>query len=119
MSKNIVRDKSFRFAVDEVNICRNLRENRKESVLSGQLLKSGSFVGASIRESEHAESRNDSIHKMAIAQKEINETIYGLELLFDTGYITTTEFETLNSEALQLIKRITSIIKTAKINLRK
>ncbi|WP_316928177.1 four helix bundle protein [Cyclobacterium marinum] len=76
MKENIVKSKSFTFAVKTVRIYQFLCEQRKEFILSKQLLRSGTSVGAMIRESEHAESRKDFIHKLAIAQKEINETIY-------------------------------------------
>ena len=81
MKENIVKVKSFSFAVRIVKLYRHLCEAKKEFVLSKQLLRSGTSVGAMIRESEHSESKPDFIHKMAIAQKEINETIYWLELL--------------------------------------
>jgi four helix bundle protein len=71
-------------------------------------------VGAMIREAEHAETKNDFKHKMAIAQKEINETIYWLELLKETDYLTKEQFESINRDAIEIIKRITSIIKTTK-----
>ena len=85
--------------------------------MSKQILKCGTSVGAMVREAEHSESKADFIHKMAIAQKEINETIYWLELLHVTEYISNQEFESINIDALELIKMITSSIKTAKKNL--
>jgi four helix bundle protein len=74
-------------------------------------------VGAMVREAEHAESKYDFKHKMAIAQKEINETLYWLELLHATNYITKEEFESVNTDAVEIIKLITSIIKTTKSNI--
>jgi len=91
-----------------------LCEKKKEFVLSKQILRSGTSVGAMVRESEHAESKNDFVHKMAIAQKEINETLYWLELLNATEYLSTAENKSLNSDAVEIIKMITSSIKTAK-----
>ncbi len=70
-----------------------------------------------VREAEHAESKYDFKHKMAIAQKEINETLYWLELLHATNYITKEEFESVNTDAVEIIKLITSIIKTTKSNI--
>ena len=90
---------------------------KKEYVLSKQLLRSGTSVGAMVREVEHAETKKDFIHKMAIAQKEINETLYWLELLKETDYLSTTEFESLNANAVEIIKLITSIIKSTKANI--
>ena len=72
-----------------------------------------------VREAEHSESKADFVHKMAIAQKEINETIYWLELLFSTDFLNKEQFESINSDAIELIKMITSIIKTTKANISK
>ena len=114
MKENIVKVKSFSFAVRIVKLYRHLCETKKEFVLSKQLLRSGTSVGAMIRESEHSESKPDFIHKMAIAQKEINETIYWLELLKETDYLTLDQYENINTDAVELIKLITAIIKTTK-----
>jgi len=92
MRENVVKDKSFGFAVRVVKLYQFLCEQKKEYVLSKQLLRSGTSVGAMIREAEHAETKNDFKHKMGIAQKEINETIYWLELLHKTDYLTTDQF---------------------------
>jgi len=75
MKKNIVKDKSFRFAVRVVRLYQYLCGEKKEFVLSKQLLRSGTSVGAMVREAEHGETKADFKHKMAIAQKEINETL--------------------------------------------
>ena len=75
MKENIIKDKSFDFAVRIVNLYKHLVEVKKEFTISKQMLRSGTSVGALVRESEHAESKNDFVHKMAIAQKEINETL--------------------------------------------
>ncbi|MBW2962086.1 four helix bundle protein [Mesonia aestuariivivens] len=117
MKKNIVKDKSFEFAVRIVKLYQYLCEQKKEFVLSKQLLRSGTSVGAMLREAEHAETKKDFIHKMAIAQKEINETIYWLELLKATNYLTSEEFMSLNNKAVEIIKLITTIIKTTKTNI--
>ena len=117
MNKGILKDKSFKFAVRIVNLYKYLCEELKEFILSKQVLRSGTSVGAMIREAEHSESIPDFIHKMAIAQKEINETIYWLELLVETEYISNKEFESINADATEVIKMITSSIKTAKSKL--
>ena len=83
-------------------------------MLSKQLLRSGTSIGAMVRESEHAESKVDFVHKLSIAQKEINETLYWLELLFETKYITLKEYESISADAVELIKLLTSSIKTVK-----
>jgi four helix bundle protein len=94
-----------------------LTQDKKEFILSKQLLSSGTSVGAMVREAEHAESKPDFIHKMAIAQKEINETIYWLELLKATDFLNADLFKSLNEDATEIIKLITSSIKTAKASI--
>jgi four helix bundle protein len=85
MKKNIVKDKSFDFAIRIVKLYQYLTTEKNEYILSKQLLRSGTSVGAMVRESEHAQSKADFIHKLSIAQKESNETLYWLELLTKTG----------------------------------
>ena len=113
---NIVRTKSFSFAIRIVKLYKFLIGKNSEFVLSKQLLRSGTAIGAMIREADFAESRADFIHKTAIAQKECNETLYWLELLYETDYITQTQYDSINQNAVELMKLITSIIKTAKAN---
>ncbi len=118
MKENIIKQKSFVFAVRIVKLYQYLCENKKEFTLSKQLLRSGTSVGAMIREAEYAESKLDFIHKMAIAQKEINETIYWLELLQSTEYLSKDQFRNINTDAVEIIKLITSIIKTTKARIK-
>lgn len=118
MKENIVKNKSFEFAIRVVKLYQFLCDQQKEFVLSKQLLRCGTSVGAMVREAEHAETKKDFIHKMAIAQKEINETMYWLELLQQTQYLNNEQFESVNNDALEIIKLITSIIKTAKTNIK-
>ena len=82
--------------------------------MSKQLMRSGTSIGAMICEAAFAESKNDFVHKMAIAQKEINETLYWLELLTSSKYLNTKQFESINTDAVEIIKLITTSIKTAK-----
>ena len=117
MKENIVKLKSFAFAVRVVKLYQFLCSEKKEYVLSKQLLRSGTSVGAMVREAEHAETKNDFKHKMGIAQNEINETIYWLELLKETDYLTTEQFESIKNDAVEIIKLITTIIKTTKSNI--
>jgi|SRR5690606_9260565 len=119
MSENVVKNISFGFAVRIVKLYRYLCEEKREFVMSKQLLRAGTSVGAMVREAEHAESKADFKHKMGIAQKEINETIYWLELLKETDYLTNEQFESMNNDAIEIIKLITAIIKTTKTNLTK
>lgn len=114
MKNNIVRNKSFDFAIRIVKLYQYLNNNKKEFILAKQLLRSGTSVGAMIREAEHAESKSDFIHKFAIAQKEANETVYWLELLKATDYLSEKEFENIYDDAITILKLITSIIKTSK-----
>ena len=117
MKENVIKNKSFNFAVGVVKLYKYLCHNKKEFVMSKQLLRSGTSVGAMVREAEHAESKSDFKHKMAIAQKEINESIYWLELLKETEYLNQDEFDSLNSDAVEIIKLVTSIIKTTQSKL--
>lgn len=117
MRENVVKNKSFAFAVRIVKLYQYLCEQKKEFVLSKQLLRSGTSVGAMIREAEHAETKNDFKHKMGIAQKEINETIYWLELLKETDYLSIEQFENINSDAIEIIKLVTAILKSTKTNI--
>jgi four helix bundle protein len=114
MKDNIVKDKSFDFAIRIIRLYQYLNSNKKEFVLSKQLLRSGTSIGAMIREAEHAESKNDFIHKFAIAQKEANEVVYWLELLKATDYLNEKEFENIYEDAITILKLITSILKTSK-----
>jgi four helix bundle protein len=117
MKSSNIRDKSFVFSIRIVNLYKYLVDKKKEFVLSKQLLRSGTAVGALVREAEFGESKKDFIHKFSIAQKEINETIYWLELLYHTGFIAEKEFSSINIDAIELIKIITAIIKNSKRNI--
>ena len=119
MKENVVKNKSFDFAIRIVRLYQYLITNKKEFVLSKQLLRSGTSVGSMVREAEHAESKPDFIHKMAIAQKEINESLYWLELLTKTDYITDKQFTSIEKDAVEILKLLTSIIKTTKANTKK
>lgn len=112
--ENVVKNKSFAFSIRIVRLFQFLTEHQKEFILSKQLMRSGTSVGAMIREAEHAETKKDFQHKMAIAQKEINETMYWLELLKETDYLTEQQFNSVYADAVEIIKLLTSIIKSAK-----
>ena len=112
--ESVIKNKSFCFAIRIVKLYQYLTNDKKEYVLSKQLLRSGTSVGAMIYEAEYAESTPDFIHKLNIAQKETNETLYWLELLKETDYLSETEFNSINTDAVEVIKLITSIIKTTK-----
>jgi len=112
--RNIIKDKSFAFAIDIVKIYQQLIEKQKEYVLSKQLLRSGTAVGALVREAQNAESKADFIHKLAIAQKECDECLYWIELLIEAKYVTGSEIETIQVKATELLKMIRSAIVTLK-----
>ena len=114
MRENIIKIKSFSFASRVVNLYKILSLERKEFVLSKQFLRSGTSVGANVREALNAESQADFVHKLAIAQKECDETIYWLELLKETNFITEMEFKSINNDAIENLKIIRSIILTSK-----
>jgi len=112
--KNVIKEKSFSFAIEVVSLYKVLVE-RKEFVLSKQLLRSGTSIGANVREAEHAQSKADFINKLSISLKEANETEYWLDLLFETNYLTQIEFENTKPKIIELLKLLTSIINTSKI----
>ncbi|MEN2490193.1 four helix bundle protein [Flavobacterium sp. B11] len=111
--KNIIKEKSFAFAIDIVNLYKVLIE-KKEFVLSRQVVRSGTSIGANIRESEHAQSKADFIHKLSISLKEANETEYWLDLLYETKYLSDIEFQNIKPKIIELLRLLTSIIKTSK-----
>jgi four helix bundle protein len=114
MKESILTEKSFNFAIRIVNTYKYLSENKKEFVLSKQLLRSGTAIGALQSEGSFAESKVDFIHKYGIAQKECNESIYWLKLLYRTNYINQKEFDSLTNDAIELMKILTASIITAK-----
>jgi four helix bundle protein len=118
MSEDIIKIKSFLFAIRIVNLYKTLI-SRSEYVMSKQVLRSGNSVGANIREAKNAESKADFIHKMGISQKEADETLYWLELLQARNYLSYEEFESLNNDGIEVLKLIKSIIITAKNNQKK
>jgi four helix bundle protein len=112
--ENVLLVKSFSFSIRIVKLYQYLVAEKKEYVLSKQLLRSGTAVGALIREAQNAESKADFIHKLGIAQKECDETSYWLELLKETDYLRNDEFENINGNAIELLKIIRSSILTIK-----
>ena len=117
MTNNVIKEKSFSFALRIVKLYKYLCYEKKKYVLSKQILRSGTAVGAMIREAEHAESKLDFKHKLSIAQKEINESIYWLELLQETGYLSIKQFQSSNDDAIEIIKLLTSIIISIKLKI--
>lgn len=114
-----LKDKSFKLAVRIVKLCKYLMQEKKEFIISKQVLRSGTNPGAMVREAKNAESGKDFIHKLAIGQKEADETMYWLELLHATDYISQPEFQSLHTDTEEVLKLIKSSIKTKKRNLSK
>src|SRR5687768_413349 len=112
MAKSILKEKSYQFAIRTVRLNQHLRDERREFVLSKQLLRSGTAVGAMIREAEFGQSRADFRNKMYIALKEANETDYWLNLLRDTNYISRREFESISADCAELIRMLVATVKT-------
>jgi len=119
MKNSILRDKCFAFAVKIVRLVQRLQSEKKEFVLSHQILKSGTSPGANESEAEFAQSKKDFISKMSIGLKEANETLYFLKLLFATEYIDKDEFESLSSDCGEIKGILISSVRTAKINERR
>jgi four helix bundle protein len=115
MSKDsILRKKSFDFAVRIIKLHKYLKKTHLEYELSHQIVRSGTSIGALVRKAEHAESRKDFIHKLTIGLKEANESVYWLELLFATGFITKNMFDSMIKDGTEILKILISSVKTLK-----
>jgi len=112
--KETIENKSFLFAVRIAKLCRYLQEERKEYILSKQLLRAGTSIGANVAESQQAQSRADFVSKLNIALKEAVETNYWLRLLQAAEYLSETEFCSIITDCRELEKMLTSIIKTTR-----
>lgn len=114
MKENILVDLSKQFAVDIVNLCTDIKENRKSNVLLNQLLRSGTSIGANIHEANYASSKADFINKLQISLKECYETDYWLGLFKDTHMISDSEYNALFSQCSKIRKLLIASITTAK-----
>ena len=114
MRNNPTYVKALAFSVRIVNLFKYLKHQKDERIISKQLLRCGTSIGANISEAISAESTADFIHKLGIAQKEANETLYWLDLLKITDYISEKEYESMNSDCEEIRKIVTSIILTSK-----
>ena len=117
MGKSVLRDKSYLFAIRIVKLSRILQTEKKEYVLSKQVIRSGTAVGALIREAEFGQCKPDFINKLSIALKEANETEYWLSLLKDTNFMDEISHKSIAEDCSELIKMLVSSINTAKKNL--
>lgn len=116
VKQSIVGDRSLAFAKRIAKFYRFLIDKKKETIMSKQILRSGTSIGANIREGLYAQSRKDFISKMNIALKEAGETDYWLEVLYSAGYLTEMEYKSLNNDNDEIIKMLSSIVKTTKEN---
>jgi four helix bundle protein len=119
MYNNVIREKTYNFALRIVNLYKYICNSQKEYVLSKQVLRSGTSIGAMVEEALQAESKADFIHKLSIANKESNETYYWLRLLRDSDYLSAKEFDSIEIDCKEIIKLLISIIKKSKQNLKK
>ena len=119
MAESIMLDKAKDFAVEIVNLCRNIKETKRESVLTNQLLRSGTSIGANIHESKYGHGTADFIAKMQIALKECYESEYWIELLNRTGYIPDEQYKSLQNTCGSIRRMLISYINTTKSNANK
>lgn len=115
---NIISEKSFSFAVRVVRLCRFLQREKKEFVISDQLLRAGTSIGANVAEAQEAFSEKDFAAKLSIARKEAGECSYWLRLLFETDFLSETQFESIHADAVEIRKILSSIVLTLEKKLR-
>ncbi len=109
-----IQEKSFQFAIRIVNLCKYLHAEQNEYILSKQLMRSGTSIGANVAEAQHAQSKPDFISKMNIALKETSETDYWLRLLYATEYLQKNAFDSIMTDCDEIKKLLISIVKSAK-----
>jgi four helix bundle protein len=114
---NPLKEKSFQFALKIIQLSKFLSEEKREYIMSKQLMRSGTSIGANIREGQNAQSKADFIHKFSIAQKECDETLYWLELLQQSRFLQEKEFTAIHNDANELLKMLRSSILTSKQNI--
>ena len=119
MEQSIIGQKSKQFAIRIIKFSQWLRATKNEHVISKQILRSGTSIGANVRESKNAQSLADFIFKLTIALKEADETCYWLEILYESEIISETEFKLIYADAEELVKILVSTIKTNKSKLKK
>ncbi|MDD3545200.1 MAG: four helix bundle protein [Kiritimatiellae bacterium] len=111
---NPIQSKFFAFALRAVKMAQYLRDEKREFVLSNQAIRSGTAIGALVREAEHAQSKADFVNNMSIALKEANETDYWIDLLHESDYLTREHYDSIHPDIQELIKLLVSIVKTSK-----
>ena len=117
--KSIVEEKSYKFALRIIKLYKYLRDNKRDYVISKQILRCGTSIGANIKESSQAESTSDFIHKLSIALKETSETEYWINLIYDSELIDKRSYNSIINDCKEILKLLTSIIKTSRSNLKK
>jgi four helix bundle protein len=115
--KSILEEKSYKFALRMVKLYKYLIENKRDYILSKQLLRCGTSIGANVKEALQAESKPDFIHKLCIALKETSETEYWINLLYDSDLIDKRSYDSINNDCTEILRLLTSIIKTSRSNL--
>ncbi len=118
MKESVLKEKSYQFALRVIKLYKYIVAEKKEYVLSKQILRSGTSIGANIEEANQAQSKADFVHKLSISQKEAFETDYWLRLLRDSDYLTEAQANSLLNDCRELQKLLTTSIKTAKENLK-
>ena len=116
MKDNAIEVKSKHFAIRVIRLYQFLTQEKKEYVLSKQLLRSGTSIGANVREAVQGFSRSDFLYKMSIALKECSETCYWLELLHETEYLSPSQYNSIYDDASELLRLLTSIVKSTKLS---
>ena len=117
MKESVLFNKSKTFAINIIHIYKYLCQEKKEYVMSNQLLRSGTSIGANIREARFAQSKPDFISKMSISLKEASETQYWLELLLETGYLSKSDINNVDEDCLEIMKMLQATVKTSKQNI--
>ncbi len=113
---NVIDEKSKKFAIRIIKLYQYLCDEKKEYTLSKQILRSGTSIGANVREASQAQSRKDFLSKMNIALKEASETEYWLELLFECDYLSDIQYQSIQADCSELNKILITIVKSTKNN---
>ena len=117
MKENVLKDKAYAFALEIIKVYKTLTEQQREYVLSKQLLRAGTSIGANLEEADGAQSKRDFLHKVSISFKEARETHYWIRLLNDSQYLPNEAASLLQQQCDELLKIMTAVIKTTKANL--
>lgn len=114
MAESVMRDKAKTFAKQIILLCREIKEKHKESVLTNQLLRSGTSIGANLHEAQYAQGTKDFVSKLEIALKECHESEYWLELLYETGYIPNDQYKSLQNDCGSIRRMLIASVNTIK-----